>query len=97
MLYHLNHPLDCMQAPLLMCSTMVNKFQGTGSRLFYLGRCLAEGLNSGRAVVLTDELKSTLDMLSPFEEWSNCTIENTRHNNKRGRLRKYYPMMGNFP
>ena len=91
-LYEQNHPIDCSAASVLLCSTTVNKFQGTGSRLFFLGRCLAEGLNSDRVVVLSRELESTMDMLSPFEKWSNCTIEDTLWNTKNGRVRKYYPM-----
>ena len=70
-LYEQNHPIDCSAASVLLCSTTVNKFQGTGSRLFFLGRCLAEGLNSDRVVVLSRELQSTMDMLSPFKKWSN--------------------------
>lgn len=94
-LYEQNHPRDCRTAPLLLCSTAVNKFQGMGSRLFFLGRCLAEGLNSGRVVVLSRELRSTFDMLSPFRQWSNCTVEDTVWNNKNGRIRNYYPMNSN--
>ena len=78
---------------LLLCSTRVNKFQGTGSRLFFLGRCLAEGLNTKRAVVLTDDLPSTLDILQPFKPWGNCTLADSKTNNdKRGRVREYFPM-----
>ena len=62
-LFTLNHPIDCTRSPLLVCSTLVRKFQGTGSRLFFLGRCLAEGLNSARTVILSRDLESTLDML----------------------------------
>ena len=91
-LYSLNHPEDCTRAPLLVCSTKVHKFQGSGSRLFYLGRCLAEGLNSRRTVVLNRDLLSTLDMLAPFKRWSNCSEGDTRVNIRKGRDRLYYPM-----
>ncbi len=87
-----NHPYDCMRVPILLCSTRVNKFQGTGSRLFFLGRCLTEGLNSKRVVVLSDELLSTHDMLSPFEAWSNCSINDIPSNKKGPRIKTYYPM-----
>ena len=30
-LYSLNHPEDCSRAALLVCSTSVHKFQGTGT------------------------------------------------------------------
>ena len=64
-----------------------------GSRLFYLGRCLTEGLNRGRAVVLTQELESTLEMLRPFKMWGNCTIEDLEAtNNKRMNILYYKPM-----
>jgi len=91
-LYHLNHPVDCTRSPILLCSTSVHKFQGTGSRLFFLGRCLAEGLNAGRSVVLTRELESTLDMLSPFEPWSNCTEKDVAQNTLKRGVKSYYPM-----
>ena len=92
-LYELNHPLDCTRSMLLLCSTRVNKFQGTGSRLFFLGRCLAEGLNTARAVVLTNDLPSTLDILQPFKEWGNCSLADSKINNyKRERVRVYFPM-----
>lgn len=81
-----------MNVPILLCSTQVNKFQGTGSRLFFLGRCLTEGLNSGRVVVLSNELLSTHDMLSPFESWSNCTLKDAQLNPSRSRIKFYYPM-----
>jgi len=87
-----NHPYDCMSVPILLCSTQVNKFQGTGSRLFFLGRCLTEGLNSKRVVVLSKELQSTHDMLSPFEAWSNCSINDIPSNKKGTRIKYYYPM-----
>ena len=91
-LFRVNHPYDCTRVPILLCSTTVKKFQGTGSRLFYLGRCLAEGLNSGRAVVLTDELSSTLHILNPFLAWSNCTLEDTKINAVGKRVKLYSPM-----
>ena len=91
-LFEVNHPYDCTRFPILLCSTAVKKFQGTGSRLFYLGRCLAEGLNSGRAVVLTDELPSTLHILNPFLAWSNCTIEDAKINIVGKRVKLYSPM-----
>ena len=91
-LYESNHPLDCNTSPILLCSTQVNKFQGTGSRLFFLGRCLTEGINSGRTVVLSNTLSSTLDMLRPFEPWSNCSLLHARTNMGKGRVRMYYPM-----
>ena len=87
-----NHPYDCRNVPILLCSTQVKKFQGTGSRLFFLGRCLTEGLNSQRVVVLSNELLSTHDMLSPFEAWSNCSIDDVPLNKKRSRIKYYYPM-----
>ena len=90
-----NHPLDCSNVPLLLCSTQVNKFQGTGSRLFFLGRCLAEGINSKRVVVLSKELYSTHDMLSPFKAWSNCSINDIQPNTKGSRVKYYYPMDSN--
>ena len=71
---------------------MVRKFQGTGSRLFFLGRCLTEGLNSARTVILSRDLESTLDMLQPFENWSNCSIEDSFKNTIKGRIRHFYPM-----
>jgi len=43
---------------------MVRKFQGSGSRLFFLGRCLAEGINRNAAVILTNDLPSSHDMLA---------------------------------
>ena len=92
LLYAQNHPLDCLNVPILLCSTQVKKFQGTGSRLFFLGRCLTEGLNSKRVVVLSNELLSTHDMLSPFESWSNCTLEDVHSNTSRSRIKFYYPM-----
>lgn len=70
----------------------MNKFQGSGSRLFFLGRCLAEGLNSGRAVVLSNELPTTHDILSPFKPWSNCTLEDSKINARNARIKSYYPM-----
>ena len=73
-LYEVNFPYDCTRVPILLCSTKVNKFQGTGSRLFYLSRCLAEGLNTERAIVLSAELESTIEILSPFRAWGNCTL-----------------------
>lgn len=88
----MNHPLDCTRSPLLLCSTEVKKFQGTGSRLFFLGRCLAESLNSGRAIILTNELESTIDMLKPFEDWGNCSLRDATKNLVRGRVKRYYPM-----
>ena len=91
-MYELNHPLDCASTPTLLCSTRVNKFQGTGSRLFFLGRCLAEGLNSNRVVVLSNELSSTHDILSPFKPWSNCTVKDLKLNAKRSMIKHYYPM-----
>ena len=91
-MFTLNHPSDCTKVPILLCSTRVNKFQGTGSRLFFLGRCLAEGLNSARTLVLTNDLPSTLDMLKPFEPWSNCTLHDTLINRGKNRIRLYYPM-----
>ena len=81
-----------MSVPVLLCSTQVNKFQGTGSRLFFLGRCLTEGLNSKRAVVLSNELLSTHEMLSPFEAWSNCSVKDARTNKKGSRIKYYNPM-----
>lgn len=92
LLFISNHPLDCYTSPILLCSTQVNKFQGTGSRLFFLGRCLTEGINSGRAVILTNELSSTLDMLRPFKSWSNCSLSHAKKNTGKGRVRLYYPM-----
>lgn len=59
---------------------------------FFLGRCLAEGLNSGRAVVLTNELASTHDILSPFMPWSNCSLEHSKRNPKNARVKLYFPM-----
>lgn len=94
-LFRANHPYDCTRVPILLCSTRVRKFQGTGSRLFYLGRCLAEGLNSGRAVVLTPELPSTLDILKPFLAWSNCTLEDAKINKIGKRVKFYSPMESN--
>ena len=94
-LYNLNHPLDCARTNILLCSTRVNKFQGSGSRLFFLGRCLAEGLNSGRVVVLTDDLPSTHHILSPFKPWSNCSLKDSEINPKKDRVRVYYPMDSN--
>lgn len=91
-LYALNHPLDCSRANILVCSTRVKKFQGSGSRLFYLGRCLAEGLNSDRTVVVNNDLQSTLHILAPFEPWSNCSMSDVKTNKKKGRLRFYSPM-----
>lgn len=91
-LYSQNHPIDCSRVPILLCSTKVNKFQGSGSRLFYLGRCLTEGLNAGRAVVLSDELLSTHDLLSPFKAWSNCTLYDLKKLRKGSQVKKYYPM-----
>lgn len=91
-LYESNHPLDCNISPILLCSTQVNKFQGTGSRLFFLGRCLTEGINSGRTVILSNALSSTLDMLQPFEPWSNCSLSHAQKNTGKGRVRMYYPM-----
>ena len=91
-LYSQNHPLDCRNAPILLCSTRVNKFQGMGSRLFFLGRCLAEGLNSGRVVVLSNDLPSTLHMLAPFRKWSNCTAQHLMDGVKKIHIRTYYPM-----
>lgn len=70
----------------------MNKFQGAGSRLFFLGRCLTEGLNSERVVVLSKELPSTLDILSPFKTWSNCSVEDSKVNTKGSRIKLYYPM-----
>ena len=87
-----NHPLDCSTVPILICSTHVNKFQGTGSRLFFLGRCLAEGLNSNRVVVLSNELPSTHDILRPFEPWSNCSLSDTKITSRKTRIKYYYPM-----
>ena len=92
LLYERNHPLDCANIPILLCSTRVNKFQGTGSRLFFLGRCLTEGLNSNRVVVLSDELMSTHDMLNPFMAWSNCSIKDIRSKSYRSKVKLYYPM-----
>ena len=60
--------------------------------MFFLGRCLTEGLNTGRTVVLTQELRSTIDMLSPFEAWSNCTEKDAIRNDLKGGVRRYYPM-----
>mmetsp|Transcript_41928 Transcript_41928/g.103234 ORF Transcript_41928/g.103234 Transcript_41928/m.103234 type:complete len:433 (-) Transcript_41928:216-1514(-) len=93
-LHAVNHPTDCSTAPLLLCNTMVRKFQGTGSRLFFLGRCLSEGLKAGRAVVLTNDLPSSHDMLEPFKPWSNCTLEHSRVNANAGgdRVQLYTPM-----
>lgn len=91
-LFELNHPLDCSSSPILLCSTRVNKFQGSGSRLFFLGRCLAEGLNSNRVVVLSSELPSTHDILSPFKPWSNCTVNDLKMDSKRSMVKYYYPM-----
>jgi len=70
----------------------VNKFQGAGSRLFYLSRCLAEGLNTERAIVLSAELKTTLDILSPFKAWGNCTLNDLETQGQRSRIKHYYPM-----
>jgi len=92
MLYDINHPGDCERTPLLLCSTAVHKFQGFGSRMFFLGRCLTEGLNTGRAVILTEELKSTLHMLEPFKSWSNCTLEDAKRNSLRKGVKIYAPM-----
>ena len=91
-LFSINHPLDCTRVPILVCSTAVKKFQGTGSRLFYLGRCLSEALNSGRAVVLSHELPSTMHILEPFLPWGNCTLDDTEHRKRRGRVKYYIPM-----
>ena len=91
-LFESNHPSDCTRAPILLCSTAVHKFQGAGSRLFYLGCCLAEGLNTGRVVVLTNELGSTLDILRPFKPWSNCTLKDVRLNKLKAGIRRYFPM-----
>ena len=91
-LFELNHPLDCSRTPILLCSTRVNKFQGTGSRLFFLGRCLAEGMNSNRVVVLSNELMSTHDILSPFKPWSNCTLNDLKLISKGSMIKHYYPM-----
>lgn len=91
-LYSQNHPVDCRTAPILLCSTNVNKFQGMGSRLFFLSRCLAEGLNSGRVVVLSNDLRSTHDMLAPFRKWTNCTVPDLHEGVKKFRVRTYYPM-----
>jgi len=92
LLYLQNHPLDCTKAPILLCSTQVNKFQGTGSRLFFLGRCLTEGLNSKRVVVLSKELLSTHDMLTPFRAWSNCSIHDVKFKKGKFGVKYYYPM-----
>ena len=91
-LFELNHPFDCSNAPILLCSTRVNKFQGTGSRLFFLGRCLAEGMNSNRVVVLSNELLSTHDILRPFKPWSNCTVRDLKIYSRGSRIKHYYPM-----
>lgn len=91
-LHDVNHPVNCTTAKLLLCNTAVRKFQGTGSRLFFLGRCLAEGLNSGRAVVLTNDLPSSLDMLEPFEAWGSCTLEHAKMNTAHKRILRYSPM-----
>jgi len=53
---------------------------------------LTEGLNTGRAVILTEELKTTLHMLEPFESWSNCTLEDAKNNLLKQGVRKYAPM-----
>mgnify|MGYP007072305314 CR=1 FL=1 len=90
LLYAQNHPYDCKRQPILLCSTRVNKFQGTGSRLFFLARCLTEALNSGRAVVLSRELISTHDILGPFKAWGNCTLSDITHTGSR--IKRYYPM-----
>ncbi|CAL6333957.1 fucosyltransferase [Bathycoccus prasinos] len=63
-----------------------------GSRLFFLGRCLTEALNSQRVVVLSNELLSTHDMLSPFKSWSNCSLKDVQSKEKKSRIRYYYPM-----
>ncbi|CAL6330950.1 unnamed protein product, partial [Bathycoccus prasinos] len=90
-----NHPLNCETVPILLCSTQVNKFQGTGSRLFFLGRCIAEGLNSDRAIILSNDLPSTHDILAPFEPWSNCSAKHAKVNVGRSRVKVYYPMASN--
>lgn len=87
-----NHPYDCSNSDILLCSTRVNKFQGTGSRLFFLGRCLTEALNTGRAVVLSEELMSTHEMLRPFKPWGNCSIQDIKLNMKISRTKRYFPM-----
>ena len=84
--------MDCSTSPLLLCSTHVRKFQGTGSRLFFLGRCLTHGLTTKRAVVLTSELPSTSHILEPFEPWSNCTLHDTKVNKRGNRILSYSPM-----
>ncbi|CAL6332485.1 unnamed protein product [Bathycoccus prasinos] len=94
-LYKVNFPYDCTRVPILLCSTKVNKFQGTGSRLFYLSRCLAEGLNTERAIVLSAELESTIEILSPFRAWGNCTLNelnDLENHGKRNLIKHYYPM-----
>ncbi|CAL6334065.1 unnamed protein product [Bathycoccus prasinos] len=55
-------------------------------------RSNAEGLNSERVVVLSKELPSTHDILSPFKTWSNCSLENTKVNTKGSRIKLYHPM-----
>lgn len=49
-------------------------------------------MNSNRVVVLSDELLSTHDILSPFKSWTNCSLNDAKMNTKRGRIKHYYPM-----
>jgi len=90
-LYTLNHPRDCGAALLLECDSSKGLDQGTGSRLFYLTRCLAKALEAGRTCVLNPNMAGTELMLSPFEPWSNCTMADVARGKTEGRVVTYEP------
>mmetsp|Transcript_21590 Transcript_21590/g.47393 ORF Transcript_21590/g.47393 Transcript_21590/m.47393 type:complete len:593 (-) Transcript_21590:346-2124(-) len=92
-IYKLQHPQDCSAVPLLECDSSKGMDQGTGSRLFFLTRCLAKCVELRRTCVLNPNMPGTTQMLSPFEPWSNCTMADVQkaRNAGRGRHMVYEP------
>jgi len=91
-LFTLQHPQDCSRAKLLECDSSKGMDQGTGSRLFFLTRCLAKCMESGRTCVLNPSMQGTELMLSPFLPWSNCTMQDVQEAKKTsGRVVVYEP------
>lgn len=83
-LFKLQHPQDCSKVKFLECDSKGGSLEGTGSRLFFLTRCFVKGLEQNRVTVLNKGQKGTQEMLSPFAEWSNCTMADVKNAKKKG-------------
>ncbi|XRB21961.1 glycosyltransferase family 23 protein [Pseudoscourfieldia marina] len=68
------NPSNCATQKFLICDSKGGGDQGTGSRYYFLSRCIGKAFGLNRVAVLDPKQSGTHLMTSPFLPWTNCTL-----------------------